>query len=88
VLEFIDIAFAVAVITTPVPVGDVKTMVGLEVHPALMFPVLVVMEVGTPPLAYIIPVTTQFAPPPLEVKAVVSAYPVPPAKARDTFPNP
>jgi hypothetical protein len=35
------------------------------------------MLAGTPPVDTIVPVTTQFGPPPVEVKAVEFAYPVP-----------
>jgi hypothetical protein len=72
----------VAVNVTPVPVGEVSTIVGADVHPDpnpayVPPPVVYVMLDGTPLTDTIVPVTTQLAPPPVDVNAVELAYPVP-----------
>jgi hypothetical protein len=69
------VAFMLAVLSTPlseapVPVGEVKTKVGNEVQP---YDEVTDTPVGTPLEAAIVPLTTQFAPPPEAVKAVLLA---------------
>ncbi len=60
-------------IFAPVPVGAVNTIVGADVQPALLSPAFETAEVITPLVATAVPVTTQFAPPPVEVNAVDAA---------------
>ena len=73
----------VAVSTAPVPVGLVSTMVGGEVDvkqpepiPAKVLGVVPSEEIildGTPLVESMVPVTTQLAPPPVEVNGVDAA---------------
>jgi hypothetical protein len=64
-----------------------SAMVGSDVHPKFFVNVSDVV-VGTPELAFSVPYTVQFVPPPTALKGVVFAYPVPdPPTATVTPPN-
>ena len=66
---------ATAVTTAPLPVGAVSTIVGVDVHACVS--VDTVTLAGTPALDAIVPVIEQPVPPPVDVNAVLVAYPVP-----------